>query len=201
VVEGDQIRPRGCQAYWVSGASDGECAAARSPGRGPILSRICLESVSTRDKSTNSASYSPLRGHTHGITNVEGEAGAIPAAPASKWLTFNSFRSASTSGSAADAVPVIVDDCNNECSDNLQLTFQVGNATSPGVIVDIDPADFPGGKVRVVVDDDNGVDLFDECHEDIRSSSTRRPASANAPELQSNVEGHEALDRRGTVIA
>ena len=72
---------------------------------------------------------------------------------------------------------------------NLQLTLQVGNAgtaglpagvkplttlttdaaldpgaTSPGVIVN--PMDFPGGKVRVVVDDDNGVDLFDECHED-----------------------------------
>ena len=142
--------------------------------------------------------------HSYHITNVEGPAGEIPVQQATNWLTFNNFRSASTSGSATDAVPVIVDVCDNECVDNLQLTLQVGNAgtaelpagvhtsiyglqldnswkllvtlttdaavapgsTSTGFVVDLAPLDFLGGKLRVVVDDDNGVDLFDECHED-----------------------------------
>ena len=77
-VEGDQIRPRGCQAYWASSASDEGCAAVRSRGLGPILSRICLEPVSTRDKSPNSASKSPLRGHTPGVTKVSQETALQP---------------------------------------------------------------------------------------------------------------------------
>ena len=142
--------------------------------------------------------------HSYHITNVDGPAGEIPAEPATNWLTYNNFRSASTSSSAADAVPVIVDVCDNECDANLQLTVQVGNdgpaelpagvktsiyglqkdaswkllvtltsdaavapgSTSTGVVVDLDPLEFLGGKLRVVVDDDNGVDLIDECHED-----------------------------------
>ena len=203
-VKVDRIRPCGCRPFRAWKPRTGTCAAARSPGLGPILSRFCRDQSLSRDNSPNSGSHGPLRDHTHHITNVEGPAGEIPAHPATNWLTFNNFRSASTSGSATDAVPVIVDVCDNECVDNLKLTLQVGNAgtaelpagvntsiyglqlddswnlivtmttdaavepgaTSTGFVVDLDPLDFLGGKLRVVVDDDNGVDLFDECHED-----------------------------------
>jgi hypothetical protein len=137
--------------------------------------------------------------HSYHITNVIGPAGEIPAAQETNWLTFNNFRSASTSGSAADAVPVLVDVCELEC----KVTIQIGNAgtadlpagvhaslyglqnmqwvflttvttvdpiapgsTSPGFVIDLEPADVSGGELRIVVDDDNGVELIDECHED-----------------------------------
>ena len=48
----------------------GTCAAARSPGPGPIVSRFCRDQGLSRDSSPNSGSYGPLRGHTHHITNV-----------------------------------------------------------------------------------------------------------------------------------
>jgi hypothetical protein len=48
----------------------GTCAAARSPGLGPILSRFCRDPGLSRDNSSNSGSYGPLRGHTHHITNI-----------------------------------------------------------------------------------------------------------------------------------
>ena len=187
---------------WV--ATGSECAAARSTSGLSNLAGFCRDSGWIRDKAPNSGSYTPLAPRVNHITNVDGPAGEIPAEPATNWLTYNNFRSASTSSSAADAVPVIVDVCDNECDANLQLTVQVGNdgpaelpagvktsiyglqkdaswkllvtltsdaavapgSTSTGVVVDLDPLEFLGGKLRVVVDDDNGVDLIDECHED-----------------------------------
>jgi hypothetical protein len=141
--------------------------------------------------------------HSYHITNVVGPAGEIPTNQETNWLSFNNFRSASTSGSAADAVPVFVDVCSLECPEPIQVVFQVGNAgtaelpagvnaslyglqmgnwvhlttvttdapiapgaTSPGFVVEVEPIDVFDGQLRLVVDDDNGVDLIDECHED-----------------------------------
>jgi len=141
--------------------------------------------------------------HAYHITNVLGPAGEIPSAQETNWLSFNNFRSASTSGSAADAVPVFVDVCSLECPDPIQVVFQVGNAgtaelppgvnaslyglqmgnwvhlttvttdapiapgaTSPAFVVEVAPIDVFDEQLRLVVDDDNGVDLIDECHED-----------------------------------
>ena len=141
--------------------------------------------------------------HTYHITNVSGPAGEIPAAQETNWLSFNNFRSASTSGSAADAVPVILEVCELECPDHISVWFQIGNAgtadlppgvhaslyglqngnwvfltsvvtdapiasgaTSPGFAALLAPADVIDGQLRLVVDDDNGVDIIDECHED-----------------------------------
>jgi hypothetical protein len=141
--------------------------------------------------------------HGYHITNVIGSAGEIPSAMATNWLSYNNFRSASSGGSSADAVPVIVDVCAAECDANLQVVLQVGNGgtaelpagvpvslyglsdgewvhfltvvtdeavapgtTTPGIVVDVAPSDMPDGQLRVVVDDDNGVELIDECHED-----------------------------------
>jgi hypothetical protein len=141
--------------------------------------------------------------HSYHITNVEGPAGEIPTAQETNWLTFNNFRSASTGGSAGDAVPVLVEVCTSECPLVIKLAFQIGNggtadlpagvhasvyglqnmswvflgsvitdapiaagSTSPTFAFDVDPADVIDGSLRVVVDDENGVDLIDECHED-----------------------------------
>ena len=90
-AEVDQIRPRGCRAFPTYEPSDGPCAAARSPGPGTILSRFCRDSGLSRDKSPNSASYSPLREHTHAITNVR-EDSTIPQVPVDNWKVFNTFR-------------------------------------------------------------------------------------------------------------
>lgn len=141
--------------------------------------------------------------HGYHITNVLGSAGEIPSAMATNWLSYNNFRSASSGGSSADALPVIVDVCAAECDENLQVVLQVGNGgtaelpagvpvslygltdgewvhfltvvtdeavapgtTTPGIVVDVAPSDMPDGQLRVIVDDDNGVELIDECHED-----------------------------------
>ncbi|MEZ4382088.1 MAG: FG-GAP-like repeat-containing protein [Nannocystaceae bacterium] len=141
--------------------------------------------------------------HSYHITNVVGPAGEIPAAMATNWLSFNNFRSASSGGSSADAIPVLVDVCSAECDANLQVAVQIGNggtaplpagvplsvyglsdgawvhlmtlvtdaaiepgATNPGFVFDVDPLDMPDGQLRIVVDDDAGVELIDECHED-----------------------------------
>jgi hypothetical protein len=45
-------------------------ADGATTGRGPILSRFCRDPGLSRDKSPNSGSHGPLRGHTHHITNV-----------------------------------------------------------------------------------------------------------------------------------
>jgi len=145
--------------------------------------------------------------HGYHITNVLGSAGEIPTEMATNRLSYNNFRSASSGGSSADAVPVIVDVCAQECDDNLQVVLQVGNggtaelpagvpvslygltdgewvhfltiateaavapgSTTPGIVLDINPVDMPEGQLRVVVDDDNGVELIDECHEDNNSA-------------------------------
>ncbi len=141
--------------------------------------------------------------HSYHITNVLGSAGEIPSAMATNWLSYNNFRSASSGGSSADALPVIVDICAAECDANLRVVLQVGNggtaelpagipvsfygltngnwvhfltliteeavtpgATTPGIVVNIAPTDMPDGQLRIVVDDDKGVELIDECHED-----------------------------------
>ena len=130
-VEGDQIRPRGCQVCWVSSGADGGCAAARSPGLGPILSRICLESVSSRDKSPNSASYSPLRGSAYYITNVNDD-GTIPQFPQPNYKAYNNFRSGDLSPpdgkKTPDAVLDVAAPCVHECKDGkLVLWVNPGN--------------------------------------------------------------------------
>jgi len=141
--------------------------------------------------------------HSYHITNVVGPAGEIPSAQETNWLSFNNFRSASTGGSAGDAVPVLLDLCAVDCPQKLIVAFQIGNggtavlpagihaslyglddmmqwvfltgvvtdaeiapgATSMGFVVELDPLAV-GDGLRLVVDDDNGVDLIDECHED-----------------------------------
>ena len=60
----------------------GTCAAARSRGLGPILSRFCRDPGLSRDNSPNSASQAPLDDHTHHITNVNDDA-TIPQT--AKW--------------------------------------------------------------------------------------------------------------------
>jgi len=85
----------------------------RSRGRGPILSRICLEPVSNRDKSPNSASQGSLRGHTPGITNVNDDA-TIPQT--AKWSpnfldpTLNNYRQNQQGDIPPTALPDITTD-------------------------------------------------------------------------------------------
>ncbi len=67
---GARSRPRGWRACPAYMPRTGTCAAVRSPGLGPIVSRFCLDQDLSRYKSPNSASYHPLRGHTHGISNI-----------------------------------------------------------------------------------------------------------------------------------
>lgn len=70
--------------------------------------------------------------HAYHITNVEDDAGGIPAVPESNWLTYNNFRSgdlsAATGGALSDAVPVEIDVCTDECdAGHLYVSVQLGN--------------------------------------------------------------------------
>ena len=129
-AEVGRVRPRGCRARPAYEPRKGRCAAARSPGLGPILSRFCLEPVSARDKSSNSASYSPLREHTHAITNVNSN-GSLPKIPEPNWKHHNNFRSGDLSpadGTAAPDLKLKASVCQFQCLEqSLQLWVNLGN--------------------------------------------------------------------------
>ena len=52
----------------------GTCAAVRSPGPGPILSRFCRDPSLSRDNSPNSGTYGHLGDHAYHITHVTDDA-------------------------------------------------------------------------------------------------------------------------------
>ena len=69
-VKVDRTRPRGCRLCPPGSPRTGTCAAARSPGLVPILSRFCHDLGLSCDKPLNSGSQGPPRHHPHHITNV-----------------------------------------------------------------------------------------------------------------------------------
>jgi len=91
----------------------GTCAAARSRGPGPILSRFCRDPGLSRDNSLNSGSYGPLRDHTYHITNVNDDA-TIPQT--AKWSqnfldpALNNFRQNQQGDIPPTALPDITSD-------------------------------------------------------------------------------------------
>ncbi len=83
--------------------------------------------------------------HAYWVTNVNDD-GTIPAHPESNWLSFNTFRSGDLSAGGefvnADAVPVVLGSCTDECGEGrLDLVLAVGNAgmeeLPPGVAISV----------------------------------------------------------------
>ncbi len=72
-VEVNRCRPWGCRPCPAYKPRPGTCAAARSPGLGPILSRFCLEPTLSRDKTSNLASYASPRHPSNHITKVSSD--------------------------------------------------------------------------------------------------------------------------------
>lgn len=69
--------------------------------------------------------------HAYAITNVNNDS-TIPADPDTNWLSYNNFRSgdlaAASGGAMSDAIPELVEVCNDECEDGLlRLVFRIGN--------------------------------------------------------------------------
>ena len=65
-----RIRPCGCRTYPAYESPDGHMRGREIPGLGPIVSRFCRDPGSSRDNSSNSASYGPPGHLPHHITNV-----------------------------------------------------------------------------------------------------------------------------------
>ena len=128
------------------------CAAARSPGPGPILSRFCRDPGLSRDKSSNSASYSPLREHTHAITNIN-EDGTIPAVEATNWLEpgLNNYRQNKQPDGAFAAPDAIVSLLYPKCIGDFALVAVVRNLGTavlpPGAQVEFYKGDQPNGEL------------------------------------------------------
>ena len=104
------------------------------------MSRFCRDSGLSRDKYSNSGSYSPLREHTHAITNV-GLVGEVPLPEDNNWSTpiddpYNSYRNNVQGASdfcAPDLVPYDLDFDAGVCADKLDLSVYVANQGCLGV--------------------------------------------------------------------